>query len=51
MDNRIRVKVVGDRTLTRDDINEGIEQIEEATKNNDKLLVNICFAYNSTYEI
>lgn len=35
----------------REDIRKCIEAVEESTKNHNKLLVNVCFSYNSVYEI
>jgi tritrans,polycis-undecaprenyl-diphosphate synthase [geranylgeranyl-diphosphate specific] len=48
-EKKIRVKVVGDRSLVREDIRECIDSMERTTASYDSLLVNVCFAYNSVY--
>lgn len=50
-EKQIRVKVVGDHSLVREDVRQCINSIEKSTESHTKLLVNVCFAYNSTYEI
>jgi undecaprenyl diphosphate synthase len=49
--NDIRLKIIGDRSLLTDDINEEIRKGEELTKNNKSLLLTIALSYGSRQEI
>jgi tritrans,polycis-undecaprenyl-diphosphate synthase [geranylgeranyl-diphosphate specific] len=48
---RIRVRMVGDRTLLPDDLKQVVEIAEEATKDNDSFFLNIALAYGGRNEI
>ena len=45
------VRVLGDRTLVRDDVLEQIDKAVEMTKRNQKAVLNVCFPYTSREEI
>lgn len=45
--NGWRIKVLGNRSLLEPDILERIEKIEELTKDNDSMTINICCPYTS----
>lgn len=49
--NRMRVRVLGDKTALDDDIRNRIEELEEATKNNDGLNFQIALNYGSRDEM
>ena len=49
--NGIRVKVIGRRELLPDDLRKALEELEEATKNYDRLFVNLAIAYGGRAEI
>lgn len=49
--NRMRVRVIGDKTALDDDIRKRIEELEEATKNNDGLCFQIALNYGSRDEM
>ena len=49
--NRMRVRVLGDKTALDDDIRTRIEELEEATKNNDGLNFQIALNYGSRDEM
>lgn len=49
--NRMRVRVIGDKTALADDIRERIATLEEATKNNDGLNFQIALNYGSRDEM
>ena len=49
--NRMRVRVLGDKTALADDIRERIAELEEATKNNDGLNFQIALNYGSRDEM
>jgi tritrans,polycis-undecaprenyl-diphosphate synthase [geranylgeranyl-diphosphate specific] len=48
---RIRVRMVGDRTLLPEDLRRVVEIAEEATKDNDAFFLNIALAYGGRNEI
>jgi len=50
-DNGIRFRLVGDTSLLPDDLMDVANKTMEYTKNNDRFILNICFAYTSRYEI
>lgn len=47
----IKVCIVGDLSLLPKDVEERMIEIMKMTENNDKMTLNICFSYNSTFEI
>jgi undecaprenyl diphosphate synthase len=47
----IRINFIGDRALFPDQVTTVIEQVEQATKHLDTLVVNILFCYGATAEI
>lgn len=47
----VKVKVVGKVDLFRKDVAECLRSVEERTKQNDAMTVNLCFAYDSIDEI
>ena len=49
--NKINIRVVGDRSLISPDLLSIIEQVEEATKNYDRYFVHIAIAYGGRNEI
>lgn len=49
--NRMRVRVIGDKTALAEDIRVRIEELEEATKNNDGLNFQIALNYGSRDEM
>lgn len=49
--NKIRIKVIGDRTKLSAELNEGIDKIEAETKNNSNITVNIAINYGGRAEI
>lgn len=49
--NRMRVRVIGDKTALDDDIRKRIAELEEATKNNDGLNFQIALNYGSRDEM
>ncbi len=49
--NRMRVRVLGDKTALDDDIRSRIAELEEATKNNDGLCFQIALNYGSRDEM
>ena len=49
--NRMKVRVIGDKTALADDIRKRIEELEEATKNNDGLNFQIALNYGSRDEM
>ena len=49
--NRMRVRVIGDKTALDDDIRKRIAELEEATKNNDGLCFQIALNYGSRDEM
>ena len=49
--NRMRVRVLGDKTALDDDIRSRIAELEEATKNNDGLNFQIALNYGSRDEM
>ena len=49
--NRMRVRVLGDKTALDDDIRSRIAELEEATKNNDGLCFQIALNYGSRAEM
>ena len=49
--NRMRVRVLGDKTALDDDIRKRIAELEEATKNNDGLCFQIALNYGSRDEM
>ena len=49
--NRMRVRVLGDKTALDEDIKSRIEELEEATKNNDGLNFQIALNYGSRDEM
>ncbi|EGR34367.1 hypothetical protein IMG5_014640 [Ichthyophthirius multifiliis] len=49
--NNIKVNICGNIKLCKEDVQEAMKKIEELTKQNTKLQLDICFAYNSTFEI
>ena len=48
---RIRVRMVGDRTLLPDDLKAVVEIAEDATKENNAFFLNIALAYGGRNEI
>ena len=49
--NSIKVNIVGNLDLLPEDVKEKMIEIMKLTEKNEKLSLNICFSYNSTYEI
>ena len=49
--NRMKVRVIGDKTRLDDDIRTRIEELEEASKNNDGLNFQIAINYGSRHEM
>lgn len=49
--NRMRVRVIGDKTALAEDIQKRIAELEEATKNNDGLCFQIALNYGSRDEM
>ena len=49
--NRMKVRVIGDKTRMDDDIRTRIEELEEASKNNDELNFQIAINYGSRDEM
>ena len=49
--NRMKVRVIGDKTALDDDIRKRIDELEEASKNNDGLNFQIALNYGSRDEI
>lgn len=49
--NKIRIKVVGDRSKLSDELNAGIDKIEDETKNNTDITVNIAINYGGRAEL
>ncbi|KRX08794.1 Decaprenyl diphosphate synthase-like protein [Pseudocohnilembus persalinus] len=49
--HQIKVNIIGDLTLLPKDVLKAMEEIMEITKNYKKMEFNICFAYNSSFEI
>ena len=47
----IKICIYGNKTYFDEETQKSIEIIEDSTKNNNKLKLNICIAYNSTEEI
>jgi len=45
------VKVLGDRSLIREDVLKQVDRAVEMTKNNGKAVLNVCFPYTSREEI
>ncbi|KAG0644402.1 putative undecaprenyl diphosphate synthase-domain-containing protein [Tuber brumale] len=45
------LRILGHRSLLRQDVLEAIEQATEMTKNNDKAILNVCFPYTSRDEM
>lgn len=50
-ENKIKLQVIGDRSLLAPDINKKIAEIEEATSNNDNLTAIIALSYGARQEI
>jgi tritrans,polycis-undecaprenyl-diphosphate synthase [geranylgeranyl-diphosphate specific] len=48
---RIRVRMVGDRTLLPDDLKQVVDIVEEATKENSSFFLNVALAYGGRNEI
>lgn len=46
-----RVKVLGDRSLIREDVLKQVDRAVEMTKNNGRAVLNVCFPYTSREEI
>nr|OQO24258.1 hypothetical protein B0A51_10118 [Rachicladosporium sp. CCFEE 5018] len=46
-----RVRILGDRSLVRDDVLRQIDRAVEMTKGNGKAVLNVCFPYTSREEI
>ena len=49
--HEIKVNVVGNKALIQKDLAEMFNQLEERTKNFTRMTINLCFAYDSLYEI
>ena len=49
--NRMKVRVIGDKTALDDDIRKRIDELEEASKNNDGLNFQIALNYGSRDEM
>ena len=49
--NNIKVKVCGDLTLLKPKVRDSMMEVMNLTEKNNHLLLNICFAYDSIYEI
>lgn len=49
--NSIKVRIVGNLALLPEDVQERMREIMQLTEKNEKLTLNVCFSYNSTYEI
>ncbi|AMD21282.1 HER003Cp [Eremothecium sinecaudum] len=47
----IRVVIVGDKSLLPDDVLQEVKRAEDATRNNNKALLNICIPYSGRGEI
>lgn len=47
----IKVNIVGNLDLLPKDVKDSMIEIMKLTEKNDKLNLNICFSYNSTYEV
>ena len=45
------VRVLGDRSLVRDDVLEQVDKAVEMTKHNEKAVLNVCFPYTGREEI
>ncbi|ORX84905.1 Di-trans-poly-cis-decaprenylcistransferase [Anaeromyces robustus] len=50
-ENGIKFRLLGDTSLLPDDLMDIANKSMEYTKNNDRFILNICFAYTSRYEI
>ncbi|SET06152.1 Undecaprenyl pyrophosphate synthetase [Methanococcoides vulcani] len=50
-EKKIRVRVIGDRTLLPEDLQESAERIEQATKDYDKFNLNVALAYGGRQDI
>eukprot|EP00834_Sanchytrium_tribonematis_P000697 NODE_13_length_54415_cov_0.522424.p31 type:complete len:226 gc:universal NODE_13_length_54415_cov_0.522424:44367-45044(+) len=51
MENEIRIRVIGDMKKFPAEIQDICKKVEIMTSSHDKLLLNICFGYSSTWEI
>ena len=49
--NSIKVSIVGNLNLLPEDVKKSMMEIMSLTEKNEKMHLNICFSYNSTYEI
>lgn len=49
--NEIKVNIVGRKEMLREDVRAALEKIEARTCKFDKIIVNLCFAYDSIHEI
>ncbi len=49
--NGIRIKIIGRKQLLPEDVRKLLEELEESTKNHDKLFVNLAIAYGGRAEI
>lgn len=47
----VQVKIIGKVDLFRKDVAQCLKNVQEKTKNNTKMTVNLCFAYDSIDEI
>jgi ditrans,polycis-polyprenyl diphosphate synthase len=47
----VRVRVIGNRALLPDDVRDVCEKVEDLTKNNNQVCLNICFPYTSRDDI
>lgn len=47
----IKVKVCGDIKLLPESVQKSMQELEDLTKDNKTLLLNICFSYNAQNEI
>lgn len=50
-ENKVKVKICGNLSLLKQDVRDSMDEVMKNTKENNKLLLNICFAYNSDYEL
>jgi len=49
--HNIRAKVLGDLSLLKSDVRESMMEVMQLTEKNTSLLLNVCFAYDSVFEI
>ena len=47
----VQVRIVGKVDLFRKDVAQCLKNVQEKTKNHNKMTVNLCFAYDSIDEI